>query len=218
MQKFFWEDPYLTKLTSKVTQCSENGVILDRTIIYSFSGGQESDEATINGAKVLASTILDSKEIIYKLENSPMLVVGEEVVSEINWDKRYKIMKLHSATHMALAAFNDLVGVHQIIGANVTSEKGRIDFLYSEPITSLIVEIQKIIDQVIWEDVEIITKFNNPFNDPEQRLWIIENRSENWSIGCGGTHPKQSREIGSLKLKRENIGKGKERLEIKLIN
>ena len=218
MWKIFWEDPYLTQLTSKITQCTENGVILDGTIIYSFSGGQESDEATINGAKVTASTILENKEIIYKLGNSPKLVVGEEVISEINWDKRFRIMKLHSATHMALAAFNDLVGVHPIIGANVTSEKGRIDFLYSEPINSLIPEIQKIIDQVIMEDVEIITKIKNPINDPEQRIWIIENRSENWSIGCGGTHPKQSREIGSVKLKRENIGKGKERLEIKLIN
>ena len=58
MKKIFWEDPYQASLTTKVIQVSANKILLDKTIAFSFSGGQESDKAIINGLPVINSEIM----------------------------------------------------------------------------------------------------------------------------------------------------------------
>lgn len=217
MMKLFWEDPYLKTALANVAKIEGNDIYLDRTIIYSFSGGQQSDCGSIGGIGISDSKILDDKSIVYTLATVPTFSVGSEVELRIDWDKRYKIMRLHSATHIALAIFSDLVGKTPRCGANVSSEKGRIDFEYPEPITSIIPEIQSRMNQIINEDKEIITKADEYSEDPESRLWLISGKGENWSMGCGGTHPKKTGEIGKIKTRRENIGHGKERLQIILL-
>lgn len=217
MIKLFWEDPYLKTAIGKVLKIDRNDIYLDRTIIYSFSGGQQSDTGSIDGIGISDSKILDDKSIVYTLATVPTFSIGFEVELQIDWEKRYKIMKLHSATHIALAIFYDLVGKTPRCGANVSSEKGRLDFEYPEPITSLIPEIQSRIDQIIKEDQEIITKADARSENPEGRLWLIPGKGENWSIGCGGTHPKKTGEIGSIRIKRNNIGRNKERIELQIV-
>jgi Ser-tRNA(Ala) deacylase AlaX len=214
MVKLFWENPYLKISTAKVLRIDKNDIYLDRTIIYSFSGGQQSDSGSIGGIGISDSRILDEKSIVYTLATVPTFSVGSEVELQIDWDKRYKIMRLHSATHVALAIFYDLVGKTPRCGANVSSEKGRLDFEYPEPITPLIPEIQRLIDVVIKEDHKIITKADENSDNPEGRVWLIPGKGDNWSMGCGGTHPRCTGELGLIKLKRNNIGRGKERLEI----
>ena len=61
-QKLFWQDPYLTECTSKVTSIDGNKVKLDQTIFYAFSGGQQSDEGTINDIKVINAVKEGDKE------------------------------------------------------------------------------------------------------------------------------------------------------------
>ena len=57
VQKVFWEDPYLTELKVKITSSEKNRVTLDRTIIYAFSGGQQSDSGTIGEWEILQRKI-----------------------------------------------------------------------------------------------------------------------------------------------------------------
>jgi len=57
MRKVFWDDPYRCNLVTKVTSVNENRILLEETIAFSFSGGQESDKATINGLLVINSEI-----------------------------------------------------------------------------------------------------------------------------------------------------------------
>jgi Ser-tRNA(Ala) deacylase AlaX len=57
IKKVFWDNPYQSSLITTVNNITDNCVLLHETIIFSFSGGQESDEATINGFKVLNSEI-----------------------------------------------------------------------------------------------------------------------------------------------------------------
>lgn len=67
VEKVFWSSPYLREIEAKITGAEGNVVTLDRTIIYPFSGGQESDEGTIGGYPVLKAEIIGG-EIYYTLE------------------------------------------------------------------------------------------------------------------------------------------------------
>ena len=207
MRKIFWEDPYLTRVE----------VLLDQTIIYSFAGGQQSDDGTVEGIPVADSEILGGDgSIVYSLKASPSFGPGDSVTCEIDWKKRFQIMKLHSATHIAMAILYDMKGPLPVIGANVTSDKGRVDFRSDEPLTHLVSEMQQRANDIIQQDLEIITTADEASSRTESRIWAIQALGQNWLIPCGGTHPKRTGEIEEIKLKRKNLGAGKERLEIVL--
>lgn len=96
VRKVFWDDPYQTELQTIVTSVSENIITLKETIAYAFSGGQQSDDGTINDYKILKAQ-KNGKEIYYTIDNGHNLKTGDTVLLKIDWDKRYKIMKLHFA-------------------------------------------------------------------------------------------------------------------------
>jgi Ser-tRNA(Ala) deacylase AlaX len=108
-RKVFWEDPYLTTLSTVVTSVYLDDVTLRDTIAYAFSGGQQSDDGTINDFKICKAT-KQGLEIIYTLENGHTLREGDEVVLHIDWEKRYKIMKLHFAAEIILELVNQNFG------------------------------------------------------------------------------------------------------------
>jgi Ser-tRNA(Ala) deacylase AlaX len=76
MRKVFWENPYQCTLTTKVASASGDRILLEDTIAFSFSGGQESDKATINGLPVMDSEI-EGNFIFYTLEWDHGLSVGD---------------------------------------------------------------------------------------------------------------------------------------------
>ncbi|HLC90166.1 MAG TPA: alanine--tRNA ligase-related protein [Candidatus Nanoarchaeia archaeon] len=90
-KKLFWEDPYQTECTAKVTSIDNNKVKLDQTIFYAFSGGQLSDEGTIGGIKVLEAKKEGDKEDIidieYTLEQEPSFNVGDTVQVKIDAER-----------------------------------------------------------------------------------------------------------------------------------
>lgn len=208
-KKLFWDDPYAKECSSIVAGISGKEVRLDRTVFFAFSGGQESDSGTIGGINVIEAR-KEGDDIVYVLEKEPTFKQGDEVEVKIDWEKRYKIMRLHSAAHIAFHIFSEKTGVKKLIGSNVTHEKARVDFEYHESVAPMLPEIEEKANNVFSQDIEIKT-----FPDEKKpgRMW--------WQSGdilypCGGTHLKSTKEIGKVKLKRKNIGKGKERIEITL--
>jgi Ser-tRNA(Ala) deacylase AlaX len=119
-------------------------------------------------------------------------------------------MKLHAATHVVFSLFSEKTGVKTLIGSNITSEKGRVDFEYPESVAMLLPEIEEKSNELFSKDIEIRTYADE--KDPQRRLW----QCGNILYPCGGTHPKSTKEIGKITLKRKNIGKGKERIEVYL--
>ena len=99
--KSFWRNPYLTELDTIVQTVSGNQITLIDTIFYAFSGGQESDSGTIGGHKVVEAK-KDGKKIVYTLEENHGLCVGDPVKVMIDWDRRYKLMRLHFAAEVVL--------------------------------------------------------------------------------------------------------------------
>ncbi|WP_027383945.1 alanine--tRNA ligase-related protein [Epilithonimonas caeni] len=210
VRKIFWEDPYQTELTTSVAGISGNVVTLKETIAYAFSGGQQSDDGTINGFKIVKAQ-KSGKEIFYTIEEGHNLKPGDIVEVKIDWDKRYKIMKLHFAAELVLELVNQHFDSPQKIGANITSEKSRIDFIWPNNISGMFPVLEQKLEEIILADKVIISAFSDEAE--ERRYWKIEGFGQ---VACGGTHIKKTGELGSLKLKRSGQGKNKERIEIYL--
>lgn len=210
VEKVFWQDPYLNTLKTTVTFVNGNEITLAKTIFYAFSGGQESDTGTINGHLVLEAK-KQNHEIIYTLENNHHLNVNDEVVVCIDFDRRYKLMKLHFAAEIILElAYKNLEGIEKI-GAHISEDKARIDFVWHENIAHSFEILENEAKKLIDANLDIISEFSDEEN--ERRYWEVKGFSK---VSCGGTHLKKTGEIGNIKLKRVNIGKGKERIEIYL--
>ena len=210
VKKIFWENPYLTELEAKVTSVNGSIITLDRTIAFAFSGGQQSDSGTIGGFAIVKAQ-KEGKEIFYTIEDNHDLVRDQAVMVVIDWDTRYKLMKLHFAAEIILELVYQNYDHPEKIGANITTDKARVDFFWDGKISDIFPELLEKANQLIHSDLDIVSAFDDEEN--ETRYWYIPGFAK---VHCGGTHPKRTGEIGSIALKRNNIGKGKERIEIYL--
>lgn len=211
MHKVFWDDPYQEQLNTHVVSVQNNQILFAETIAFSFSGGQESDKATVNGIDILNSEI-KGHEIYYTLPEEHRLTVGDAVIMTIDWARRYRLMRLHFAAELILELVTRKLSVEKI-GAHIAEDKARIDFEYGQNITAILEGILLAYNDIIAKDMLIKTGFSNI--ELQRRYWEIEGFSK---VPCGGTHVKSTAEVGSITLKRVNVGKGKERIEIKLID
>ncbi len=209
-RKLFWEDPYLTELETCVTNVSGNDITVEQTIFYALAGGQESDEGTIGNHRVLQAC-KDGKAIVYTLESGHGLQAGDPVRMTIDWGRRYRLMRLHFAAEIVLElAFQNLESITKI-GAHIAQDKARIDFEWGENISTALPSLQDKALAIIQADHPIVSAFSDEAR--EIRYWEISGFAR---VPCGGTHLKRTGEIGQIALKRKNVGKGKERIEIYL--
>lgn len=209
-RKIFWDDPYLTELDTEIISLDENTVELKETNIYAFSGGQASDSATIDG-NVVIKAYKEDHQIKYILAPNHGLSVGEPVHIILDWDKRYKLMKLHFAAEIVLEWVYQNYNHPEKIGANISEDKARVDFYWDGNINKIFPELEVAVKKIIESDLSIISAYEDV--DNEKRYWEIDGFAK---VPCGGTHLKRTGEIGKLKFKRNNIGAGKERIEILL--
>lgn len=210
VKKVFWEDPYLTELAAKVTGVNDGGITLDQTIIFAFSGGQQSDAGSVGGYEIIEAR-KDGKEIFYTIQSDHGFKKDDTVLVKIDWAKRYKIMKLHFAAEIILELVNQNYNQPEKIGANITADKARVDFYWQGSIAEIFPVLNEKAAQLINADLDITSAFSDAEN--ERRYWQIDGFAR---VSCGGTHLKRTGEIGAISLKRNNLGGGKERIEIYL--
>ena len=210
MRKVFWDNPYQASLTTTVRSVVGNRVLLEETIAFSFSGGQESDKATINDMPVLDSEI-SGNLIYYSLQDGHGLETGSAVTMKIDWPRRFKLMRLHFAAELILELVTRKLGVEKI-GAHIAETKARIDFYYDQNISVVFTDLLEEYNAIVAADLPIIKDFSDVQN--QRRYWEIAGFSK---VPCGGTHVNSTGEVGYVTLKRVNIGGGKERIEIKLV-
>jgi Ser-tRNA(Ala) deacylase AlaX len=209
-KKVFWNNPYQTELQTCIASVDGQQVTVDQTIFYAFSGGQESDAGMIGNYSVIEAK-KEGKEIFYSLKEGHPLQTGDKVTMTIDWERRYKLMKLHFAAEIILELMYKHVGDVHKIGAHISEDKSRIDFEMNENISTYFPMLERNANELIQADNPIISSFSDEEN--ERRTWEIEGFSK---VPCGGTHIRRTGEIEGIALKRKNIGKGKERIEIYL--
>ncbi len=208
--KLFWENPYQTSNDTVINTASAEQVTVAETVFFACSGGQESDYGTIAGVSVLEA-VKDGHDIIYTLPAGHGLQVEDRVTIAIDWERRYRLMQLHFAAELVLElTYRQRPGITKI-GAHISPAKARLDFLYEENISPLLPELRAAAESLIQQNLDIVSAFSDPA--AEQRYWEVDGFAR---VPCGGTHLRKTGEIGDIVLKRNNIGKGKERIEIYL--
>ncbi len=210
MKKIFWDNPYQTKLDTKAIQIDNDSVLFDATIAYSFAGGQESDKAWVNDIPILNS-IRAGNLIYYTLPSGHGLKPGECVTMNIDWPRRYKLMRLHFAAELILEIVTQKYGLPKI-GAHISENKSRIDFTSEQNVSIYFPEILEMYNQIIIQDLPIEKGYSDIVN--QRRFWKIPGFAQ---VPCGGTHVDTTKEVGLIALRREKPGKGVERIEIRLI-
>ena len=232
MAKIFEENAYTKKIETEIIEINtENNTIeLKDTIFYGKSGGQPGDigEIIAGGQKIdVIETIKTGGDIKNIVENINVLSINQKITARINWDKRYKYMRMHSALHLMCASIP--LGV---TGGQIGFEKSRLDFNDPEKKINK-EELQEKINELMKQDHEIIYEYIDSKileSQPELVRTMsvkppnIEGKLRFVKIGnvdfqpCGGTHVRSTKEIGKITIgKIENKGRMNRRVNI-LIN
>lgn len=209
MKKIFWENPYQTSLTTSVASVNGNEILLEETIAYSFSGGQESDMAFINEFQILGSR-MEGPLIYYTLPEGHGFSKDDKVLMTIDGERRRRLMQLHFAAELILEIVTQKYHLAKV-GAHISEHKSRIDFIYNENISVHFEDILADYNAIIEADKTIETGFTDI--ETQKRYWKIDGFAQ---VPCGGTHVKSTIEVGFVTLKRSHPGKSIERIEIKL--
>jgi len=229
----FRDDAYLKSATARVVAVSERGVELDRTIFYPLGGGQPGDSGVLvrdNGERI---AIGDTRK-----GETPGSVVhvpaagasrpepGESLLLEIDWERRYSLMRLHTALHLM-----SCVVVAPVSGGNIAPEKARLDFdidmtlLDAERITletnaliasGVATETVWITDEELEAQPDLVKTMSVQPPRGAGRVRLLKIPGIDLQP-CGGTHVRNIAEIGSIRVTRiRNEGKHNKRVEIVL--
>jgi misacylated tRNA(Ala) deacylase len=214
----FHDDSYLRETPARVTEVTpEGGIVLDRTVLYAASGGQPGDTGVLRrddgGGIRIAATVHpdgDKTRIIHvPAEGAPRPEVGEVVTAALDWERRYKLMRMHTALHLLSVVFP-----YPVTGGSVGEEKGRLDFDMPEApadLPALEAELNRLVagnhpvtaewitDAEMAAQMDLIKtmKVKPPIGQGRVRLIRI---GEVDLQPCGGTHVRNTSEIGALKL------------------
>jgi misacylated tRNA(Ala) deacylase len=225
----FRDDGYLRSCSARVTQADERGIRLDRTVFYPIGGGQPGDAGALRLASGRSITIADTvkgslpDEVIHvPAPGSPLPEPGAELVAEIDWDRRYRLMRMHTCLHLLCSIVPGAV-----TGGQVSDGRGRLDFdvpgssLDKEAIASglnaLIAEgypvaPRWITDEELAAKPELVRTMSVKPPSGLGRVRLMEIAGVDLQP-CGGTHVRNTAEIGPVAVtKIENKGKQNRRV------
>lgn len=214
-RKLFWEDSYLTEFDGKVLSIDGNRVQLDQTCFYPQGGGQVGDKGELGGVKVVDTQKDEDYNVYHILETTPSFKLGDIVHGKIDWERRYKTMKLHSAAHVVQYLVQEVFGsqMEPLSSGVVDDTKDRVDWPFQEKLDlAKLAQVEKMANEIISTGYDIKTWSDD--SNPNHRYWEISRFPR---MSCGGTHPHNTREIGMIQVRRgKKPGAGRERIDTSL--
>ena len=126
-RKLFWEDAYIKEFDATVASVGGNQIILDQTAFHPRGGGLVGDTGSLGAVKVLDTIKGEGDSIVHLLETPITWSVGSPVHGVLDWDRRHRIMRMHTAAHLLSAIFHGETGA-LITGNQIEPDKSRIDF------------------------------------------------------------------------------------------
>ena len=231
------EAAYNTKFTAKVISIDGNKIGLDRTLFYPIGGGQNWDTGRIITAneELQVSEVRGRNLVEHHVNTDHNLSVGDEIIGEIDWDRRYSHMRMHTAQHLMSGLAYELFDGTRTVGNQINVSHSRIDF---NPISfdeSMIKELSDSANQYIRESTQvyesIMTRKEINSIMPEDRtnmdllpksvkdLRVITIGNEFDLCPCAGTHVANLSEIGDITIvSKKSKGKGTQRIKYELNN
>ena len=229
----FRDDPYLKAANARVIAVHERGIELDRTIFYPQGGGQMGDTGVMTLAEGASLAIADTRKgdapdsVLHVLAaGAPQPNVGDAVALQLDWERRYALMRLHTALHVM-----SCVVVAPVTGGNIAPDKARLDFDIDMSLLDarcIEEETNAIVARAIATQIEWISDA-----DLDARPELVKTMSVQPPRGsgrvrlvripgidlqpCGGTHVGNIAEIGAIRVLRiRSEGRRNKRVEIAL--
>lgn len=233
-QLLFREDAYLRSAQSHVAgHTEEGGILVEASVFYPTSGGQPGDSGVIRwdgGEMEIATTVKGAGDsvVLVPAEPSPLPPVGAEITQDIHWDRRHRLMRMHTALHLL-----SVVIPRPVTGGSIGTDRGRLDFDMEEPLADK-AEVEETLNKLIachfpvrseWitegelaAQPELVKTMSvaPPKGAGKVRLVRIGEGDNTADLQpCGGTHVANTDEIGAVKLgKLEKKGRQNRRVQI----
>ena len=226
----FREDSYQRDCEATVVAVTESGVVLNRSVFYPLGGGQPGDTGSIawdgESVAVIDTRYGDDGQIVHLLaEGEQRPGVGQAVTASIDWDRRYRHMRMHTALHLlgSVLPFG-------VTGGNISAEKSRLDFDMADPVDKEAVQAALdelvaadhavgcswITDEELDEQPELVRTMSVQPPRGQGRVRLLEIAGVDLQP-CGGTHLKSTAEVGKVRVgKVEKKGRQNRRVNVHL--
>jgi misacylated tRNA(Ala) deacylase len=228
--ELFRKDSYRKECDAEVTALEDRAVAVDRTVFYPLGGGQPGDTGFMSWpsgeARIVDTRYGESGEILHFVAaESPLPPVGETVHLALDWERRYRHMRMHTAMHLLGAVLK-----YGVTGGNISADKSRLDFdmedtidkdAVGEALQALIaadhpVSCRWISEAELDANPELVRTMSvqPPRGKGEVRLLEIQGVDLQ---PCGGTHLRSTAEVGRIRIgKVEKKGRRNRRVNIHL--
>src|SRR5919197_707128 len=223
----FRDDPYLRACEATVVAVHGDTVELDRTVFYPLGGGQAGDTGRLGSWRVLDTRKGASADsVLHILEPGAAPPVGSTLGAELDWERRHRLMRLHTALHLLGAVVKAPVS-----GGRIGEDKAHLDFdvdmsrLVAGDIERQLNElvVRKVDTRVRWITYaefdarpELVKTMSVAPPRGEGRVRLLEIPGIDLQA-CGGTHVANTAEIGRLKVVRiRSEGKRNKRVTLEL--
>ena len=222
-------DSYIKEFEAAVESVIDGKyIVLDKTVFYPKGGGQPNDAGVLMKGDEEYPVVFVGKfegRISHEISKEG-LKEGDKVIGRIDWERRHRLMRMHTTAHLLSAIVHNKTGA-LITGSDLDTDKSRIDFSLEEFDRSQIDEFLKMANSIVQKDLPVKVSFMKreeamkipgmvklagamPPNVDELRVVEIEGVDRQ---ADGGTHVKSLREIGEIKIiKVENKGKSNRRV------
>lgn len=228
-RKLYWEDMYCREFDAVVTASEGGRVVLDQTAFYPRGGGLVSDTGTLGGVKV-TEVLKEGDEVFHVVETPGALALGQAVHGSIDWDRRHKVMRMHTTAHILCAVVHRETGA-LITGNQISPDESRIDFNLEDFNRERISDYIKAANEAVARGLEVssffmkreealkmpgLVKLANALPPSVDVLRIVKIGDVDTQAD-GGVHVGNTREIGEIVVERtENKGKNNRRLYFSL--
>jgi misacylated tRNA(Ala) deacylase len=228
----FLRDAYLQQCDAVVQEVRNNAVIVDQTIFYYTSGGQPHDLGVIDGQLVTEVRKVDGDVLHYLVEGSTMPTVGATVHCVLDWERRHRLMRTHTAMHVLCGVIWNEWKV-PVTGGNMEPLTARMDFELPDVPEGFVDKVEKLVNDAIAHNHPIEVSFLPrdtavvdedlirtkvsliPDSVPEIRVVDIVGLDKQ---ADGGTHVASTQEVGVVRVvKMENKGKGFRRIRVSIV-
>jgi Ser-tRNA(Ala) deacylase AlaX len=229
-EKLYWQDAYMREFDAKILSVEGNRVRLDQTAFNPRGGGLVSDLGKLNEGDVIE--VVKEGEEIFHLVERPELYSGRETVrGVIDWDRRYRIMRMHTTAHILSAVVHRETGA-LITGNQISPLESRVDFSLEQFDRGKLTEYVRMANDVVKSSAEVksyfmkreealkvpgLVKLANAAPPSLEVLRIVQIGDVDTQAD-GGVHVANTKEIGEIVVtEAENKGKNNRRIHFKLL-